>query len=314
MCAIYIWPSSTSLKYCLSPPHFLHNSYNHYLPNDGTNLNILLVVFQAVIAVLCVGVARRMQWLEPLQVTRQTYVQWAPVNILFCAMLFTGMASLTNNSVPMVTVFKNVTNLFTATGDAVFFGNRPEGLAWTALGILLAGALLAAQSDLTVTSTGLLWMMANCVSTSSYVLYMKYATSRSLPHLNKFAMVLVNNVLAIAFLLPVALVTGQVTTVVSTTALHTSSYVLLNIFAGTVGFCLNYASLHCVATTGPTTYAIVGSLNKIPVAVLGYFLFDTVLDSKTAVYMTISLGGGFLYSYAKIRASASNKTTSNQAR
>jgi len=276
-------------------------SYNQFLPSSQPNLNILLIVVQAVVAVLCIGLARIMKLLEPLHVTRATFVAWAPVNILFCAMLFTGMASLTYNSVPMVTVFKNVTNLFVASGEALWFGKNPEGLAWTALAILLGGAILAAQNDLTLTTTGLVCMLANCVATASYVLYMKHATSTSLPHLSKFAMVLVNNVLAIVFLLPVALFQGQVQTVWQTTELHTMTYVVTNVLAGTVGFALNYASLNCVATTGPTTYAIVGSLNKIPVALLGFYLFATQLDLTTVLFMCVSLSGGFLYSYAKIR-------------
>jgi len=97
----------------------LASSYNHLMDGD---LNILLVVFQAIIAVVCVETCRKTEIIESYpSLSWPTARAWAPVNIFFCLMLFTGMASLQTNSVPMVTVFKNVTNIATSLGDYFFF-------------------------------------------------------------------------------------------------------------------------------------------------------------------------------------------------
>jgi GDP-mannose transporter len=270
---------------------------------DG-NLNVLLVVFQALTAVVLVEGCRQGQLVEYPTLTTSTLKAWAPVNVFFCLMLFTGMASLQTNSVPMVTVFKNVANLCTATGDYLVYGNRPENLALTALGVMLAGAIFAAYNDLSMTMTGLFWMVANCISTSGYVLYMKYATQTI--KMNKFGMVFVNNVLCVLFLLPVATMTGEVSIFLRSPSIHTWDYLCKNIFAGFVGFFLNFASLNCVAAAGATTYAIVGSLNKVPVAVLGFLFFATPMTQQTAFFIAVSLCGGFLYSYAKILSARSH--------
>jgi len=237
---------------------------------------------------------------------------WAPVNIFFCLMLFTGMAALQTNSVPMVTVFKNVANICTATGDYFFYGNKSEGLAIAAFGVMLGGAAFAASNDVTITFTGLFWMVANCVSTSGYVLYMKHATQTI--QMNKFGMVFVNNVLCIFFLLPVATISGEVAIFMRSPDIHSVDYFFKNAFAGFVGFFLNFASLNCVAAAGPTTYAIVGSLNKVPVAFLGYFFFRTPMTSETAFFIAVSLCGGFLYSYAKILSSQQRAATNQEAK
>ena len=267
---------------------------------DG-DLNVLLVVFQAIVAVVCVEFSKYMGWVEYPSLNYDTAKKWAPVNLFFCGMLFTGMASLQNNSVPMVTVFKNVTNVLTTIGDYVFFGNKPEGLVIVAFGVMLFGAVAAASNDLSVSFAGLFWMAMNCITTSGYVLYMKFATQHV--KLSKFGMVYVNNVLCTAFLLPVALWMGQVRLFVVTESIHTTGYLIKNFFAGFVGFFLNFASLNCVQATGPTTYAIVGSVNKVPVAFLGYILFDNVITYDTWCYIIVSMLGGFIYSYAKIQSS-----------
>lgn len=273
-------------------------SYNHLIDGD---LNILLVVFQAIVAVACVDACKRMKWVEYPDFNFNTAKQWAPVNIFFCMMLFTGMGALQHNSVPMVTIFKNVTNILTTAGDWYFFGSTTESLVVVAFGIMLSGAVAAAWNDIGFTWTGLFWMVLNCVSTSGYVLYMKFATKNL--KLSTFGMVFYNNVLCVFFLLPAAYAMGQVSILASTPEIHTLDYLSKNLFAGLVGFFLNFASLNCVAITGPTTYAIIGSLNKIPVAFLGYILFDNAITRETWFFISVSMAGGFLYSYAKIQTS-----------
>ena len=49
-------------------------------------------------------------------------MDWLPVNMLFCAMLMTGFLSLKALAVPMVTIFKNLTNVVILTGDWYFHG------------------------------------------------------------------------------------------------------------------------------------------------------------------------------------------------
>lgn len=274
----------------------LASSYDHLIDGD---LNILLVVFQAITAVLCVEFCKFMKWVDYPPFNLQTAREWAPVNILFCLMLFTGMASLQHNTVPMVTVFKNVTNIFITIGDFLFFHSSEGPLVFLAFGVMLIGAISAAWNDVYITIVGLFWMVANCLATAGYVLYLKYATKNV--KLSKFGMVFYNNVLCTFFLLPTASIMGEVRVFLNTPAIHTLDYFVKNVSAGFVGFFLNFASLNCVSQTGPTTYAIIGSLNKIPTSILGWFIFDSVITSQTWFFIGVSMCGGFIYSYAKIQ-------------
>jgi len=273
----------------------LASSYNHLIEGD---LNLLLVVFQAFVAVIAVEVCKKLKWVEYPGFDFRTAWQWAPVNIFFCGMLFTGMASLQHNTVPMVTVFKNITNIVISIGDFFFFGSKVDTLVIVAFGIMLGGAVSAAWNDVLITSEGVFWMCMNCLCTAGYVLYMKFATKNV--KLSKFGMVFYNNVLCMALLLPVTMMNGEMAVFLNTKSIHTFDYFFKNSFAGFVGFFLNFASLNCVSHTGPTTYAILGSINKIPIAFLGYILFESVITGDTWCFIIVSMCGGFLYSYAKI--------------
>lgn len=274
------------------------------------DLNILLVVFQAIVAVIAVEFCKCLKWVEYPNFSFATAKEWAPVNIFFCAMLFTGMASLQHNSVPMVTIFKNITNIITTIGDFYFFGSSSEPLVIVAFGIMLGGAVLAAWNDISVSVTGLFWMILNCFACSGYVLYMKFATKTV--KLSKFGMVFYNNLLCVFFLLPAAMAMGQVKVFAETKLIHTPDYLNKNAFAGLVGFLLNFASLNCVSLTGPTTYAIIGSLNKVPIAIIGYFIFDSTISNDTWFFISVSMAGGFLYSYAKLQTANSRRETSRK--
>merc|ERR1711935_356102 len=118
-----------------------------------------------------------------------------------------------------------------------------------------------------------------------------------------------NNVLCVVFLLPMAVAMGQTKLFLDSPVLHTADYAAKNFFAGFIGFFLNFASLACVEAAGPTTYVTIGSLNKIPVAFLGYWLFHSQITKETWFFIAVSMCGGFLYSYAKLESSFFRKNS-----
>ena len=261
----------------------------------------MIVIFQAITAILCVEFSKKMKYVDYPSFDFTVAIRWAPVNVLFCLMLFTGMASLEHNSVPMITVFKNISNITTAVGEQIFFGTKIELLVGLAFAVMIGGASLAAINDVSTSGVGLFWMVANCLSTSGYLLYMKHLIQTI--EISKFGMVFYNNLLCTLFLLPPAFMTGEFSLFLKSTQIHSLEYFTKNLFAGFVGFFLNFASLNCVSVTGPTTYAMVGSFNKIPTTFLGYMFFDETISYETWIFISVALCGSFLYTTAKLKSS-----------
>lgn len=63
---------------------------------------------------------------------------------------------------------------------------------------------------------------------------------------------------------------------------------------------MSLATFCALKVTSPTTYAVVGSLNKIPLTIIGTVLFRSIITVQGWVSIVIGLGGGVLYSYAKV--------------
>lgn len=83
-----------------------------------------IVLYQCLIAVVLVEFARLFNIVEYPLFNLRTAKSWLPVNILFVGMLCSGFISLVYVSVPMVTIFKNLSNLITVFGDWYLFGEK----------------------------------------------------------------------------------------------------------------------------------------------------------------------------------------------
>ena len=96
------------------------------MPNDVREQipDLAVILIQCFIAVVLVEFARLMRWVEYEPFNLETAKAWMPVNILFIGMLCSGFISFVYVSVPMITIFKNLTNLVTVAGDWYLFKER----------------------------------------------------------------------------------------------------------------------------------------------------------------------------------------------
>ncbi len=82
---------------------------------------LTVVLFQCIVAVACVEVAKAFRIVEYPQFNLKTAKEWLPVNLLFIGMLSSSFIALIYVSVPMFTVSKNLTNIVTVFGDWYLF-------------------------------------------------------------------------------------------------------------------------------------------------------------------------------------------------
>jgi GDP-mannose transporter len=262
-----------------------------------------VICFQCIVAVIFVEIAKKCKYVEYPDFDWSIARAWLPLNILFIGMLATGFLSLVYNNVPMVTVFKNLTNVVTITGDVLLFKVNVSWLTLLSVGIMVLGAVLAGANDLEFSWIGYICMGCNCIFTAGYVLYMRFAaTNINLP---KFGMVYYNNLLSVMLLAPLIVIMGEIPQLFNE-RIMTPSFIFNNILAGFLGFYLNFASLWCVGATSATTYAIVGSLNKVPITILGFVMFNTVMTQEGIIFISLATIGGFMYAYAKFNEQSKN--------
>uniref|UniRef100_H3GKF9 EamA domain-containing protein n=1 Tax=Phytophthora ramorum TaxID=164328 RepID=H3GKF9_PHYRM len=282
----------------------------------GFDEKFFVVAVQAAVAVLVLELAKLQKIVSYDPYDAKIARKWAPVTFFFVAMLYTGMQATAGLPIHIVTVFKNVTNIIIVFGEWRFFGERVGGLVLVSLGIMLMGAVMSSYSDVggkatPSTLSGYFWMFLNCAATAGYVLYMRYATSRSSLKISKFGMAFYNNLISLPLLAPPLVLNGEAFTVWSNPLLGNFNFTMLLFISGVLGVGLNLASfwyfaafqlfLELLSLHLLMSLTLGGGLNKIPTTFIGVLLLGEPLKPDTAIYVTFGMVGGILYGYAKFK-------------
>ena len=108
-----------------------------------------------------------------------------------------------------------------------------------------------------------------------------------------------NNILSLPFVCVLAVIFGEPQRLATDPSFMSPSFHTVAGLSCIVSFTISYATLWFLSTTTPTTYGLVGSLNKIPVAIVGMVLFKTVYSTANIASIGVGLLAGVLFVRAK---------------
>ncbi|CBI15984.3 unnamed protein product, partial [Vitis vinifera] len=275
------------------------------LSSYGFNAGISLMFYQnfissvvVVVLALC-GVAsvERLNW-KLIRV-------WIPVNIIFIGMLVSGMYSLKYINIAMVTILKNVTNILTAIGEYYIFHKHQNQKVWTAMFLMIISAISGGITDLSFNLKGYVWQILNCVLTASYSLTLRLVMDKAKQltrsgSLNEVSMVLLNNLLSLPFSILLIFLFGEWEYVINVDVVRIPMFWVLATTSGLTGLSISFTSMWFLNQTGPTTYSLVGSLNKIPISLAGIVLFNVPLSLPNFFSILFGLFAGVFFVKAKM--------------
>lgn len=119
--------------------------------------------------------------------------KWFPISVLLIGMIYTSTKALQFLSLPVYTIFKNLTIILIAYGEVLWFGGSVTGMALLSFGLMVLSSVIAAWADIqhALTSNGgdaatgeaaeavsqlnagYVWMLINCFCSASFVLGMR---------------------------------------------------------------------------------------------------------------------------------------------
>lgn len=110
---------------------------------------------------------------------------------MLVGMIWTGTKAIRFLSVPVYTIFKNLTIIIIAYGEVLWFGGSVSPMILFSFGLIVLSSVVAAWGDIrhaldshghasseaasavASLNSGFLWMMVNCFCTSAYILCMR---------------------------------------------------------------------------------------------------------------------------------------------
>ncbi|XP_057548440.1 GDP-mannose transporter GONST2-like [Amaranthus tricolor] len=297
-------PLVSGAAYCLSScSMILLNKV--VLSTYNFNAGISLMFYQNLISTIIVVALSICGFISVEKLNWNLIRVWMPVNIIFVGMLVSGMYSLKHINVAMVTILKNVTNIMTAIGDYYLFRRAQNRKVWTAMFLMIISAVSGGITDLSFDATGYAWQIMNCVLTASYSLTLRMAMEKAKQltksgSLNEVSMVLLNNLLSLPFAMILIVIFDEWSYVTNTNVVTEPMFWAVATLSGLLGLAISFTSMWFLGQSSPTTYSLVGSLNKIPISLAGIVLFNVPVSVPNLFSILFGLFAGVFFARAKM--------------
>ncbi|KAL8832400.1 MAG: hypothetical protein Q9170_004901 [Blastenia crenularia] len=313
------------LSYCASS--ILMTVTNKYvLSGLGFNLNFLLLAVQSIVCVVAIQMCKSSGVITYRDFNSDEARKWFPVSVLLIGTIYTSTKALQFLSIPVYTIFKNLTIILIAYGEVLWFGGSVTGMALFSFGLMVLSSLIAAWADIqhvlqsyghseseasakvSTLNAGYMWMLFNCLCSAAYVLGMRKRIK--LTNFKDFDTMFYNNVLSIPILVAASLfVEDWSSTNIEGNfpPLQRNRIFFAMIFSGLSSVFISYTSAWCVRVTSSTTYSMVGALNKLPIALSGLVFFDAPVTLPSVSAIGVGFVSGIVYTLAKVKQSSKPK-------
>ncbi|ETN40785.1 GDP-mannose transporter [Cyphellophora europaea CBS 101466] len=316
------------LSYCGSS--ILMTVANKYILSfPEYNLNFFLLAVQAIVCVVAISSCKAAGIITYRDFKSDEAKKWFPISLLLIGMIYTSTKALRFLSIPVYTIFKNLTIILIAYGEVLWFGGSVSSMALLSFGLMVLSSVVAAWADirhaleshgtstgasseqLATLNAGYMWMLVNCLSTAAYVLGMRKRIK--ITNFKDFDTMFYNNLLTIPILLVCSLTMEDWSSAnMARNFPLTSRNAIISamIFTGMASIFISYTSAWCVRATSSTTYSMVGALNKLPIAISGLVFFDAPVTLPSVTAIAIGFVSGIVYAVAKVREGARKATGS----
>ncbi|KAI1448360.1 UDP-galactose transporter [Annulohypoxylon stygium] len=310
-------PAISILAYCLSSISM--TVVNKYVVSGSEwNLNFFYLAVQSIVCIVTIEACKQLgliKNLAPFDINKGK--RWFPISLLLVGMIYTSTKSLQFLSVPVYTIFKNLTIIVIAYGEVLWFGGSVTPLALLSFGLMVLSSVVAAWADtrsaaqtaeaaaaLATLNAGYAWMGLNVFCTASYVLGMRKVIKNM--NFKDWDTMFYNNFLTIPVLIICSLVAEDWSSANLSKNFPVESRNALfigMIYSGMAAIFISYCSAWCIRVTSSTTYSMVGALNKLPIAVSGLVFFSAPVTVGSVSAIFIGFVSGIVYAWAKVRQS-----------
>ncbi|KAK9246080.1 hypothetical protein V1506DRAFT_488540 [Lipomyces tetrasporus] len=296
----------------------------YVLSGYSFNLNFFLLMIQSIVCVVAIQSGKSLKIITYRDFNLQEARKWFPISALLVVMIYTSSKALQYLSIPVYTIFKNLTIILIAYGEVLWFGGSVTGLALFSFGLMVLSSVVAAWADIrnaiesygsedsaasniAALNLGYIWMFTNCLASASYVLGMRKRIK--LTNFKDFDTMFYNNLLSIPVLLACSLLLEDWSAENIERNFppeQRTALILAMIFSGLSSVFISYTSAWCVRVTSSTTYSMVGALNKLPIALSGLIFFEAAVTFFSVSAILIGFLAGLVYAVAKIQQGRKN--------
>ncbi|KAI5964903.1 VRG4 [Candida pseudojiufengensis] len=305
------------VAYCLSS--ILMTITNKYVVSGfNFNLNFLLLAIQSIVCIITIGTLKSLGIINYRPFNKDEAKKWSPIAFLLVGMIYTSSKALQFLSIPVYTIFKNLTIILIAYGEVIWFGGKVTTMALSSFLLMVFSSVIAYYGDNADVKTaddefslylGYFWMLTNCFASAAFVLIMRKRIK--LTNFKDFDTMYYNNLLSIPILLILTFVFenwSPENLEKNFPADNRAAVIIAMIISGASSVGISYCSAWCVRVTSSTTYSMVGALNKLPIALSGLVFFAAAVNFWSVSSIFVGFIAGLVYAVAKQKQQKESQT------
>ncbi|KAL6862583.1 GDP-mannose transporter into the lumen of the Golgi [Amphichorda felina] len=312
------------LAYCMASISM--TVVNKYVVSGASwNLTFFYLAAQAIICITVITACKKGGLIKSLApVTMDKSKKWFPISFLLVGMIYTSTKALQFLSVPVYTIFKNLTIIAIAYGEVFIWGGQVTRLAMMAFSLMVLSSVVAAWADIRSALTGdmgddskdamatlnagYFWMALNVICTATYTLSLRKVIKKM--DFKDWDTMYYNNLLTIPILIVASLLVEDWSheNLVKNFPEEQRNRICMGIvYSGVATIFISYCSAWCIRVTSSTTYSMVGALNKLPIAISGLIFFSAPVTTGSVSAIALGFVSGIVYAVAKKRETDAKK-------
>ncbi|XP_073402051.1 nucleotide sugar transporter SLC35D2 isoform X4 [Dendrobates tinctorius] len=219
-----------------------------------------------------------------------------PLPFLYIGNHLTGLSSTQKLSLPMFTVLRKFSILFTLILEIIILRKRYSLSVTLSILAIVIGAFIAASFDLTFNLEAYTIVLMNDLFTAAYGVYIKEKMNPQ--ELGKYGVLYYNAAFMILPTLLYTLWTGEFEKAIHFNKWTHFYFVFQFLLACMMGFVLLYAIVLCSYHNSPLTTTVIGALKNVSIAYIGIFIGgDYMFSWLNFLGLNICMAGGAAYSF-----------------
>ncbi|XP_067679876.1 nucleotide sugar transporter SLC35D2-like [Haliotis asinina] len=269
-----------------------------------------LAIGQMITGIVVLFISKRLGLIHFPGLSKDTVLKVWPLPLIYVLNLLAGLGGTQRLNLPMFTVLRRFSILFTMIGEYLLLGYSVAITTKLTVLLMILGAVIAGSTDLAFDLTGYVMILLNDVFTAMYNIYVKKKLDSK--ELGKYGVLFYNSLFMILPTLLLAQYNGEIDKAILYKEWKNPLFLGQFLLSCFMGFVLNYSIILCTAYNSALTTTVVGVLKNTTVTYVGMFIGgDYIFSLPNFAGMNISMMGSLLYSYVTFGQKPSKPSNQN---